>query len=48
MGKYVRECLEKAYEDIEEGTGAYYDWECHEYCIMPVGNPHRLIPLKKL
>lgn len=32
MGKYVRECLEKAYEDIEEGTGAYYDWECHEYC----------------
>ena len=27
IGEYIRECIEKAYEDVNEGTGAYYDSE---------------------
>ena len=32
IGAYIRECLKKAYEDIENGTGAYWDSEEKQYC----------------
>ena len=32
IGAYIRECLKKAYEDIENGTGAYWDSEEKLYC----------------
>lgn len=32
LGFFFRECFDKAYEYIEEGTGAYYDSEEKEYC----------------
>lgn len=31
IGEYIRECIEKAYEDVDGGTGACYDWEKKEY-----------------
>lgn len=31
IGEYIRDCLDKAYEDIDEGTGAYYDYEYKQY-----------------
>lgn len=31
IGEYIRECLDKAYEDINEGTGAYFDSEDKKY-----------------
>lgn len=31
IGEYIRECIDKAYEDIDEGTGAYYDGEIKLY-----------------
>lgn len=32
LGKYFRECFDKAYETLDAGTGAYYDGEEKEYC----------------
>lgn len=37
LGKYMSECIEKAYETLEEGTGAMYDSEDDRY-IGPDGN----------
>lgn len=31
IGEYIRDCIEKAYEDVAEGTGVYYDAEDGEY-----------------
>ena len=31
MGNYIIDCILKAYEDLEEGTGAEYDWGSHCY-----------------
>lgn len=31
IGEYIRECIEKAYEDVGDGTGARYDPEEKEY-----------------
>lgn len=31
IGTYIRECLDKAFEDIDAGTGAMYDSENREY-----------------
>lgn len=33
IGQYFRECFDKAFESIEEGTGAMYDSEAKEYLV---------------
>lgn len=32
IGAYFRECFDKAYESLDDGTGAYYDPEEKDYC----------------
>ena len=32
LGMYIRECIDKAYERYDEGSGAYYDDEEKMYC----------------
>ena len=39
IGEYIRECIEKAYEDVNEGTGAYYDSEEYGYEERTVEEP---------
>lgn len=33
IGKYFRECFDKAFESIDEGTGAMYDSDAKEYVV---------------
>lgn len=39
IGKYMRKCLDKAYEEMEEGTGVYYDSEDGAYHNAMGGAP---------
>ena len=35
IGWYFRECFDKAFEPIEEGSGAIYDSDTKEYLVIP-------------
>lgn len=39
IGEHMRDCIAKAYEDVEAGTGAYYDSEEKTYCGRTGGEP---------
>lgn len=47
MGNYIRECLEKAYEYIDDGTGAMWDGEEKNY-IDYKGNPSEPVSIREI
>ncbi len=47
LGIYMRECINKAYENYDEGTGAYYDDEDKQYC-GPDGNEADVYSIREI
>lgn len=47
MGEHIRECLKKAYEHIDSGTGAMWDGEEDGYTDYK-GNPTEAVSIKKI